>query len=163
MKRLGGQAGFSLLELVLVLAVIATMLAIASPTLRNWNRGQQMKHAVIEFMTATQSARTLAISTASVHRLNVDTQNGRFWVTRLVGETFVELGDDLHEMEPLPEHCRIELTKFTDNTGAYIDFYPTGRVQPARVRIYAEDGSSSSIECLTPAETFRVVDGGGVR
>ena len=35
-------------------------------------------------------------------------------------------------------------------------FYPTGRVQPASVKITAGDGESVTITCATPADDFAI-------
>ena len=46
MKRPPRQSGFTLLELILVMVIICTALALAAPSLNGWARGSKMRDAV---------------------------------------------------------------------------------------------------------------------
>ena len=47
--------------------------------------------------------------------------------------------------------------------GSSIDFYATGRVQPATVRLTTDRGEEVDIECPSPAEGVIVTSQGGAR
>ena len=44
-----------------------------------------------------------------------------------------------------------------DSTVDSIGFYPTGRVDPASVKITADNGESITVQCATPADSFAIV------
>ncbi|MGA2500356.1 MAG: GspH/FimT family pseudopilin [Tepidisphaeraceae bacterium] len=151
--------GFTLLELVLVLVIICTALAVAAPSLRNWGRASYLRNAADEFVAATRLARTEAVATGQLHRLTVD--NGQYQVTAQQGEQFVPVASNLGR-GILPEGFSIQLTSTgqTADKGNSIDFFPTGRTQPAKVRITSDQGETLEIECAAPAESFRVLNAG---
>ena len=59
MPRRPNHHAFTLLELVLVMVVICTVLAIAAPSMRGWNQGNKLKDAATEFIALTKLARTM--------------------------------------------------------------------------------------------------------
>src|SRR6187401_614809 len=71
------RPAFTLFELVLVMVIITTALAIISPSLRGFAHGARMRDASTEFVAMCQLARTQAISTARVHRLLIDTNTAQ--------------------------------------------------------------------------------------
>lgn len=66
MKR---RSGFTLLEMVLVLAVIVMLAAMAYPTMTGWFRGETMKSASDTVRAAISMARHLAIEEGEPYRL----------------------------------------------------------------------------------------------
>jgi hypothetical protein len=118
-----------------------------------------MRDASTQFVAMCQWARTQAISTARVHRLQVDLHSPQYRVFVQQGDQFVSPATDFGQLFTMPEGYRISLTRADGVAGNYIDFYPTGRTDPARIQILADDGETTLIECPTPAETFRVVTG----
>ena len=173
MRTQTSHRGFTLLELVLVLVIICTALAIAAPSLRGWSHGTYLRNAADEFVAVTRYARTQAVATGQLHRLTVE--SGQYQVTVQRGEEFVPVASDLgHAL--LPEGFAIELTssgqtadngnssgigKNNSNSGTSIDFFPTGRTQPAKVSIRSGQGDVLEIECAAPSESFRVLNVGG--
>src|SRR5215208_972893 len=85
MCRRTRSSAFTLLELVLVMVIIATVLAMAAPSLRGWHKGSKMKDTAAEFISLTELARTRAVSSTVVHRLMVDSQNGRCFLAMQQG------------------------------------------------------------------------------
>lgn len=151
--------GFTLLELVLVLVIICTALAVAAPSLRNWSHGSYVRNAADEFVAVTRYARTQAIATGQMYRLNLET--GEYHLTIQRGEEFTPVDSDLGRAT-LAEGYTIELlaSQQAADKGASIDFFPTGRTQPSKVRITSNQGESLEIECAAPTESFRVLNVG---
>jgi len=58
--------GFTLLELILVMVILATVMALAAPKLQSWRQGGKLRNSADEFVAATRFARTRAISSGSV-------------------------------------------------------------------------------------------------
>lgn len=161
MKRGHVHHGFTLLELVLVLVVICAITAIAVPSLRGWREGARLRDSAGELVAMTRWARSQAVTTATVHRLEVDAADGTFRVTMREGETFSEIKSDFGRSFRLPSGLRIALTNDVGAPAASVDFYPTGRTQPARATLRADDGRELVVECRTAAEEFRIVANGG--
>ena len=44
-----------------------------------------------------------------------------------------------------------------------IEFYSTGRMQPATLRLTSPDGDITEIECPSPTEGYRLATQGGTR
>lgn len=57
----GESSGFSLLELVVVVSVMAVILAIAMPPMINWLRGRGVRDAALQLSMDLQRAKLLAI------------------------------------------------------------------------------------------------------
>jgi type II secretion system protein H len=157
MRRRAGQRGFTLLELVLVLVIISAALAMVAPALRGWNRGSRLYDTATEFAAAARWARTQAISTGRVHRLRVDPATASYWVMSQRGEEFVDEDLDLGRLTTLPEGFAIELTGQQGKPIEYVEFDPAGGTQPAQARIESDQGKWLLVQCLSPADRFRVV------
>ena len=161
MRRTPGHRGFTLLELVVVLMLMAIVLAAAVPSLRGWNRGQRLDNAAEQFLSAARWARSEAISTAAVHRLEV--AGNIYQVLRLEGETYVPVAGEFGHDTLLPEGFYIDLVRQDESGASIIEFYPNGRLTPATVTITADWGESAIIASSAAAESFRLVrDDGGL-
>jgi prepilin-type N-terminal cleavage/methylation domain-containing protein len=164
MTRRPRQSAFTLLELILVMVIICTALAMAAPSLNGWARGTKMRNAVDQFVAMTQFARTQAISTATVHRLQVDGPARAYYVLVQDGEQFVPLNTEMGRQFPLPEEFSLKLTDLGGATRDYIDFYPTGRTEPGTVEITSTlNNDVMVIRCPSPTEAFRLVQPGDGR
>jgi Tfp pilus assembly protein FimT len=145
------------------MVVITAVLAIAAPKLRGFARGAKMREASTQFLAACQWARTNAISTARIHRLVVEPINRSYRVTVQQGDDFVSPGSEWGEIYTLPDGYQMTFTKpdspmfVAAQAGSYVDFYPTGRTDPARLQFTSPDGETVNIVCLTPSETFRIL------
>lgn len=156
-----GRSAFTLLELVLVMVIIGTVMALASPSLRGWNRASRLRDLGSDFVATTRWARTQAIATGEIYRVCIDANTGGWWVMRQAGEEFVSEQSGLGGITLLPEGFAIELSLAGQpGNASYIEFHPTGRTQPARVRIVSDLGDAIYVECPTPSERFRLVTQG---
>src|SRR5688500_9566548 len=124
-------SGFTLLELVLVLVIISTALAMAAPALRGWSKGARLRDAGDQFLAVARWARSQAVSNSRVYRLNVDANAGRYWVTVQDGTEFVSTGSDFGQVFALPSGFGISMNEATAQQSLKaVDFFPTGRTQP---------------------------------
>src|SRR3954451_5735592 len=91
----GGKArGFTLLELILVMAIIAIVAAITVPSFRTFAIGRNSQNTASDIIGLTNYARTQAASEGRVYRLNFDTTNGAFWLTAKYGGAFIGPSND---------------------------------------------------------------------
>jgi prepilin-type N-terminal cleavage/methylation domain-containing protein len=157
------RTGFTLIELVLVMLVITIAVGVAVPELRGWNRGARMSDTVDQVITLARLARTEAISTAQVHRMTIDPA-GRCYVSKQDGEQFVELGEGRDASFVVPDGVKLQMTDLQGGPRDFVEFYPNGRMQTARIRVSMEDGGYEKvIEAATSTEGFRVPAAGGTR
>ena len=157
-RRHRTSSAFTLLELVLVLVIIATALAMAAPSLRGWSRSSRLRDAGNQFLAVARWARAQAVANSQVYRLNVDQNTGRYWVTVQEGLEFLPTGSDFGQVFSVPDGFGIARTDAQSQPGAgVVDFFPTGRTQPATVRITSDDGYAVDIVCPTPDEGFALV------
>ncbi|HOW69970.1 MAG TPA: prepilin-type N-terminal cleavage/methylation domain-containing protein [Phycisphaerae bacterium] len=162
MTRRGSHRGFTLLELVLVLMIVCITLAMAAPSLRGWSKGSRLHDEVDAFVAVTRLARTQAVTTSKPHRLFIDPATATYQLRVQEGEEFIPLESGFGRPFELPQGYRIELRTTPESADSFIPFYPTGRTQPAQVRITSELGETVDIECASPAESFEIVPGGAV-
>jgi prepilin-type N-terminal cleavage/methylation domain-containing protein len=64
--------GFTLVELILVMALLSTMMAVAAPSLSNFFSGRGLEEETRRFLAVTRHARNEAISTATVVEMWID-------------------------------------------------------------------------------------------
>lgn len=152
---------FTLIELVLVLAMLAMLMALAAPSLRGWGQGARLRNGTDQLLTATRWARTQAISTAVVHRLEAGPDGTAFRVVAQDPE-LVATNEYAHPIQ-LPSNLRVEIMR-PDGVAGMVDFHPNGRLTPALIRLISDAGEVVIIQARSPADSFRNVTAeGGVR
>ena len=145
------------------MVIICVALALAAPSLSGWSRASKMRDAVDQFVALTQFARTQAISTATVHRLQIDGAARAYYVLMQDGDQFVPLNTEMGRQFPLPDEFSLKMTDDAGQNRDFVDFYPTGRTNPTTVQITGPDGDTKVIQCPSPAEAFRLVNPGDAR
>ena len=99
--------GFTLLELILVLLIMGIVMAVAAPSLRGFLAGRKSVNAAAQVAALGQYARTQAISTGDVYRLNVDTLDNAYWLTSQKGSAdFENIASEFGRRFTLPEGTR---------------------------------------------------------
>jgi prepilin-type N-terminal cleavage/methylation domain-containing protein len=148
-------SAFTLLELVLVLVIISIALAATAPALRGWGKGSRLRASADQFLSVARWARAQSIATGQVYRLNVDAGAGRYWLTVQNGTAFENVGTDFGQLFDVPVGFAISANELESQQALQtLDFFPTGRTQPAWVRITSDDGFALDIKCPSPAEGF---------
>ena len=154
-------AGFTLLELILVLAVLAIAAAMAAPSLRQFGRGRGAGDCAAQIVALTHYARTQAVTDGAVYRLNLDPASGTFWLTVQRAGFFESLGNEFGRVFTAPEGVTMECDLPPQPDGLYVEFWPTGRTQPAVIRLTDTSNRVTEVACYYPTERFRVVNSGG--
>jgi hypothetical protein len=151
------SGAFTLLELVFVLVIISTTLALAAPSLRGWSRGSKLRDTGDEFLAITRYARCQAIAGGQVYRLYVDGNAGTYQLMAQQQNEFVQLGNSWGRQFKMPDGFRLTMTGEGGGPLEAVEFYPSGRTQVARVRITSDQNDITELQCPTPAEGFRVL------
>jgi type II secretion system protein H len=163
-RRRVSHRGFTLLELVLVLLIISTVLALAAASLKNWARGSRVRDTVDQFLATTRYARAQAVAEGRMYLLEINADGSYQLKAQLLarvveGQSFETIADKTFgDKVYLPEGfgMQVKVTGLPGLNG--IGFYPTGRADPAQVTITSsQTGETAHIVCASPAELFQVV------
>ncbi len=150
--------GFTLLELIVVLVLISTVLAIAAPSLRGFAHGRQTADAATRILSLTHLARSRAASRGCVHRLNVDPQAGTYRLSMQQGGAFVEIEDDFGREFRLPAGVSVIVdSPWSEEPVPYVEFHPDGRCDAATIQLTGVRGEVLQVRCESPSERFRIV------
>jgi type II secretion system protein H len=154
----GSKSAFTLVELLLVLAILTLVVATIAPSLRGFASGRTHKHMANTVLAMTKYARTQAIAEGRVYRLNVDNQDKALWLTCESGSTFVAPGNLFTQQIEVSEGLRMQadIAAKADG-GRYIEFRPGGRTDAAHIRLTNRDGEVIEIASHSPTEAFRIL------
>ena len=139
----GRQAGFTYLELAVVMLILGVVVALAFPTIHNFT-SSDLRQSARHLVRTVYFLADRAAATKKVYRLNFDLDRREYWVAVRSGEgEFAPVDTAVATRTRLPE-----IVRFTDvNTlqqgkvtlgVAYTDFYPVGRVDKTTVHLTDE-------------------------
>ena len=148
---------FTLLELVLVMLVLSVVLAMVAPSLSGFGAGREAEFAAAQVMTLSRWAREQAIADGRVHRLHFNASTGVYWVSAQVGGVFQRIPGEFGQDFPLPDGVTMEWDAPSDGGAYCIDFHPSGRAQPARIKVTSRDGQVTFIGSRSATEMLRVL------
>lgn len=155
--------GYTLLELVLVLAILATTIAVAAPMLSAFARGRRAEEAARQFLALTRWARSQAVTDGQTYQLNIDASAGRWWlsVQDQDGGTFSQVSGPFGKVFVVPEGVQIQPSMLANNGQQAISFDPTGRCDTGVIH-FVGMGSDIVVTCDAPVEPYRILkDNGG--
>jgi prepilin-type N-terminal cleavage/methylation domain-containing protein len=121
--------GFTLIELILVMAVLAAILAFSAPTLSRSFRARHLEEEAARFLAVTEYARNETVSLGVPMFVWVEPASGRFGVAAADGY----LSDDGRRREyTLNPDIRLELTGGAPSRGMthVVEFTPDGTPDP---------------------------------
>ena len=153
---ISSRPGFTLLELIVVLLVLSVLFAMAAPSFSGFGAGRAAHQTASQIVTLARWAREQAISEGRVYRLNFDPVNGVYFVTAAVGPVFDRVGKDLGREFTVPEGVELMFEAPQQGGLAYLEFLPTGRCHPARIRVISRNGQATELASLSATEPLRV-------
>jgi type II secretion system protein H len=124
-RKLSSASGFTLVELIVVMAVLAVVLALSAPSLARSMRQRNLDAEAVRFLAATEYGRDEAVSQGVPMTLWIDEKAQRFGVEPKSGF----LGDETRSREfTLHPDVQIELEKTVtkDDKVQPIEFSPDG-------------------------------------
>jgi prepilin-type N-terminal cleavage/methylation domain-containing protein len=151
------RRAYTLLELVMVLAILCLVAGLAVPSLRGFAQGREGADGAQQLVALCRRARTQAITEATTYRLNVDPAAGTYWLTAWRGGTFVDPGDGFGRAFAVPTGMMLTWDGPFDGAFGYAEFQPDGRTTPAIARLTGAASDVLEVGCLTPAEPFEVL------
>ena len=151
--------GFTLLELILVMVILSTVLAMAAPSLRGFFSSRQTHDTAAQILALTQLARSQAISEGVVYRLNFDTRQRTYWLTAQQSGTFEKPQIGFGQIFTLPKDMVMELEGVEEeDTEMFLAFTPQGTVTAGTVRLVDRRGRALEVTCPTVTESFSIVE-----
>lgn len=153
------EYGFTLLELILVMLIISTLLAVASPSLQGFFSSRKTNDAASNILSLMKLAGTQAVTEGRIYRLNLDPEKRSYWLTAVEEGVFSELHTEFGRVFILPEDTSIELEKEAENSSQekYVQFYPEGWAQPGLIRLTDRRGDIVEIKSSSPLERYRII------
>jgi len=161
--RLAAPAGFTLLELILVMAIIAIITGISIPSLHGFAQGRRTTGCADQIVSLTQYAHTQAITRATVYRLNIQPAAGNrpatYWLTMQLDDgTFGPTGDTVSHEFQAPDGVNVTWNAPRQPDGEYIQFQPNGRTDPAMIQVRgASDRQAILIASPSATELFKIM------
>jgi Tfp pilus assembly protein FimT len=144
---------------MVILAIVAGVLA---PSLRGFGINRQTDNAARLIVTLADYARTQAISEGRPYRLNVDPAARAFWLSVQDDGAFVSPNNDYGRRFELSRGLEIQSDLAQQPDGQYIEFRPTGRIDPARLTVTNQEGGQIDIASLSATEPLRILKPGEV-
>lgn len=133
-RTAGRDDGFTLLELLVAMGILALALGLVAPSLNTARLGMAARSAAYELAAHLRSARAAARETNMERALIIDVDNRRYWAEGVVGP------------RQLPASIAVDLTvPASERIGAgmaRVRFFPDGSTSGARVVL--DDGRVSA-------------------
>ncbi len=153
------RGGFTLLELILVLLLISTVLAMAAPSLRGFCASRETADAAARLLALTQFARSHAAAEGRDYRLYVDAEARTCWLAGQQSGAFVETKSGVGRGFDFPDGLTVRLVGGSGGTGSpdYVQFHPDGRAEEATIEVTGRRGGVFRVVCESATERFRVL------
>ena len=152
------RRAFTLLELIIVLALVGLLLALAAPSLRGFVASRETAQAAGQVLAMTQFAGSRAVAQGTVYRLNIDPAAHCYWLCAQQGSEFVDLDCQLGQRFSFPDGMTVRLVlPSTSPRQSYIQFFPNGRTEAASIELIGRRGDVFRIVCDSATEAYRVV------
>ncbi len=159
MQRELRKTGFTLLELILVMLILTTVLALSGPSLKGFFSMRQIDSAAAQIIALTQYAQSQAVCEGRIYRLNLDVIHRTYWLTVQDQGAFVDPDTEWGRVFQLPEDVGLEVIDFKmDGLVYYVEFSPLNRTTPGLIRLTSLKGDRFNIMCRSATEPFTLVD-----
>jgi len=146
------------MEIIIVMVLVATVLGIVAPSLRGFARGRTDADAARSVLAMTHLARSIAATSGTPVRVNVDNEAGLCWVTVQQAGAFVQLATDMGRCLELPKGTTVAIELPTgQQPRAYVTFLPDGRTEQAVISLTNRNGEVWQVSCPSATDRFRIV------
>ena len=135
--------GFTLLELMVVILVLALILTVSLPSIQNFYNTAEYRDSVRQLASAVKNARRLARANGHSYDVIIDAERNRFALT--------DIPDDLKAFDysQLPADLQIEVIYAAEVSPkqnlAAIRFYPAGGSSGGEIKIWRPSGSGTQL------------------
>ena len=162
MRSRPNPSAFTLIELLLVLAILAIIVAIVAPKLRGFTVGRATNNTASNILAMTHYARTQAVVEGRTYRLNYDPNAKSLYLTYENAGAITAPGSDFGSPLTIADGISLDTDIPKQTDGQYIEFHATGRTDPAIIKLTDSFGSTIAVQCASPTEAFRILEGSEV-
>ncbi len=149
----------TLLELILVMVLLCTVLAIAAPSLRGFFSNREINETASKINSMMRYASTMAISDSNYYRFNYNSDKHEFWLTYLYEGRYEILETDYSKKISIPLDIDVDIEDWQRDEGSYyVEFSPMGKNSPGRMRLTNPQERVIDILCLSSTERYQVVE-----
>ena len=146
---------FTLLELIAAMLVIATVLAMAAPSLRGFFAARRTEGAARHLLATTRFARSAAIADGQTYCLLVRPGDDSFQLVVREGGDDRRLATAMGRPNRLPTGVTVSVSGAPTTGGAAeLLFHPTGACTAAAIRIEGRQDDTYLVRCASPTEQF---------
>lgn len=141
MGHIKHEKGFTLIELILVMAILALVMAVALPSVSRFSKGRSLVEESRRFLTLTAYGRSEAISLATPMELWLEPESGAFGLEPLAGYT-VEAAKRIEWNLSDGIAFVIDAVDLNDQGQASIIFQPDGVIDgdsPSELQLQGDD------------------------
>ena len=147
----------TLLELILVMLILSTVLAMAAPSLRGFFASRRIDDTAVQILALTQFARSQAVSEGIIYRLNLDTRDRTYWLTAQKAGVFERLDTEFGRTFTLPKDIDMELVDLEQkDRDVFLAFTPHGTMTAGTVRLIDASGRTLEVTCPSVTESFSI-------
>ena len=151
--------GFTLLELILVMIILCTVLAMASPSLRGFFSSRQLNDMTEQIQAMTRYAKVQSVFESRYYRVNFDANKRLYWISYLRESQYERLSNNFGNLYSIPTEIDISFHNVPyDNGIYYFEFDPEGYSKEASVRLQDNQENIQEVVCYSPAENYEIVE-----
>ena len=157
----GEAFGFTLMELVVVMTLLAIMSLTVSPIFRGSFSGVRAEHSMRDLFAAMKSAQSGAVTEAVEYRVYLAPDENQYWIAHAVfseeGEVSFEAlagrSGEVIELPSIMEMMRPKARQGEEKGTYYFSFYPSGACDIASVAVAFSDDSRRQYHFETTGTT----------
>jgi general secretion pathway protein H len=127
------RAGFTFVELIVVIAILAAIAALVTPSFSRTIASARLRSAASDVRTTFARGRSLAVAAAKERTVDFDLERGEF-------------GVDNEAVRRLPETIRLGAVlpgeERRERGSVRVRFFPDGSSEEAEISVTAEDGGT---------------------
>ncbi|NJD68257.1 MAG: hypothetical protein C3F12_13975 [Candidatus Methylomirabilota bacterium] len=154
-SRVGNQRGFTLAELITIVAIIGIVSVAAIPFFTTFLQAMQTKGAAQELATVLQQARELAISRNTSYTVQIDTNGNQLRFVDGSGAPWVGPGTDGNGYRRLTNQAQLAAAN------ANPVFNPLGDAGGGTITVQNAQGTSALDVVVSPRGRVRIAQVGG--
>lgn len=135
-KRRADSKGFTLIELILVMALLVGLIALAAPRLKLFLKQRHLEAEAERFVAAIEFARAQAVNTGIPMQVTIDPEREEFSIMPIIGFYTIDqiytykLASGVHFIKELLKAQGV-ISRLRNSSGAYsIVFHPDGSLDP---------------------------------
>jgi len=154
-----GTRAFTLLELILIMIILCTVLAMAAPSLRGFFSSRQLNDITEQILAMTRYAKVQSVFESRYYRVNFDPQQRLYWISSRRESQYQRLDSNFGNLYSIPADIDISFDNVSyDNGIYYFEFNPEGYSKEAAVRLRDDQDTVQEIVCYSPAENYEIVE-----